>query len=228
MKDFHRILEALKLDTNLNRASAGALEELARHAHLAEFERGDYVFSSGDDTDNVYVVESGKVILSRESPSGKAFTFLVAVRGIPLNAVACFMEGPRLFSARVVEQAGVIVIRSQIFRQWVLDHPRVTAGILATLGALLDGTYTRILDLIDQNAETRILNALNMLSRRIGPTLPLTNEDVAEMTGVSRETAARVISQLQKLNLISKSRGSIEILDIPRLQELSTSPFFIL
>ncbi len=228
MKDFHRIFEALKLDANLNRSSSEALVELARSAHLVEFERGEYVFTAGEASNYVYVVESGKIILSREAPSGKAFTFLVAARGIPLNAITCFMARPRLFSARVAERAAVVAIPAPVFRQWVLDHSEVTEGILETIGSLLDGTYTRIIGLIEQSAETRILNALNMLSGKIGPILPFTNDDMAEMTGISRETAARVISRLHRINLISKSRGSIEILDKTRLQELSTSPFFML
>jgi len=96
------------------------------------------------------------------------------------------------------------------------------------MGNLLDGAYTRILDLIDESAEQRILNALNMLSLRIGPDLPMTNSDIADMTGTSRETAARVISRLQEAGLIRKSRGHIEILNGPQLDGLSTSPFFIL
>lgn len=226
MKYIQRIVETLKLDVNLNRSTGEALGELARKAHLLEFDRGEYVFTSEDGSDHVHLVERGIVILSREAPSGKAFTFLIAVRGMPLNAVNCFMAGPRLFSARVVERATVVAIPSPVFRQWVLEHPKVTAGILETMGNLLDGTYTRILDLIDQSAETRVLNALNMLSGRIGPILPLTNGDVAEMTGVSRETAARVISHLHKVSLIAKSRGAIKILDKALLQSLSTAPFF--
>ena len=57
---------------------------------------------------------------------------------------------------------------------------------------------------------------------------PLTNGDVAEMTGVSRETAARVISSLQKKDLISKSRGVINVLDRKKLQDMSTAPYFML
>ena len=228
MKDFQRIVETLKLDVNLNRSTGEALEELALKAHLLEFDRGKYVFNSGDALDYVHIVESGIIILSREAPSGKAFTFLIAVRGMPLNAITCFMAGPKFFSARAADRATVVAIPSAVFRQWVLDHPKVTAGILDTMGNLLDGTYTRILDIIDQSAETRILNALNMLSGKIGATLPLTNGDMAEMTGVSRETAARVISRLQKINLISKSRGSITVLDKTELQKLSTGTFFML
>jgi CRP-like cAMP-binding protein len=174
------------------------------------------------------LVESGRVILSKDAPSGKAFTFLIATRGLPLNAVACFKPRPRFFSARAVEKTMVIAIPSPAFKQWVLENADVAACILDTMGNLLDGAYTRILDLIDESVEQRILNALNMLSLRIGPDLPMTNNDIADMTGTSRETAARVISRLQEAGLIRKSRGHIEILNGLQLDGLSTSPIFIL
>lgn len=228
MKHFQRIIETLKLDINLKRGTGKALAELARSAHLLEFGRGEYVFTAGDRSDYVHLVENGRIILSREAESGKVFTVLIAVRGMPLNAVTCFMARPKMFSARVAERSTVVAIPSTVFRQWVLDHPNVAAGILDNMADLLDSSYTRIMDIIGQSAENRILNALSTVCDRIGPTLPLTNGDVAEMTGVSRETAARVISHLQKVNLISKSRGTITILNKTQLKELSTSPFFML
>ncbi len=222
-----RIIEALQADANLHYASEQALAELARHARLQDFDKGEYIFAAGDDSDHVYIVESGRVVLSKESPSGKVFTYLIALRGMTLNGVTSFMAR-RIFSARVAEQSTMVVIPDQVFRLWVLGQPEVASGIFNTMGELLNGAYARILDLIDESAENRILNALNMLSSRVGADLPLTNNDVAELTGVSRETAARVISNLQKLGLISKTRGSIRILDETQLKDLSTSPFFIL
>jgi CRP-like cAMP-binding protein len=168
------------------------------------------------------------VVLTRESPTGKAFTFRIAGRGTPLNAVTCFRDRPRFFSARVAEPTTVLAIACEIFRTWVLDNPIVADGIINAMGDLLDGAYTRILDIIDGSVEERILNALTMLSARIGPDLPLTNADVADLVGTSRETAARVISRLQEFSLITKTRGKITIINQQKLDDASTSPFFIL
>ena len=227
-KVFRDILETLKMEICLSRASDSSLFELARVARRLEFFKGEYIFNDGDASEYFYLVESGRVILSKDAPSGKAFTFLIATRGLPLNAVACFKPRPRFFSARAVEKTMVIAIPSTAFKQWVLQNADVAACILDTMGNLLDGAYTRILDLIDESAEQRILNALHMLSLRIGPDLPMTNNDIADMTGTSRETAARVISRLQEAGLIRKSRGHIEILNGLQLDGLSTSPIFIL
>lgn len=228
MHETEILLRTLQEDVNLRHASPEALDRLAQNARRVAYEKGDYVFDAGDPADYYYLVESGRVVLAKESPSGKVFTFMIALRGRPLNAITCFKSGVRFFSARVAEKAVLIAIPCHVFKAWVLDNPDVVAGILTTMGNLLDGAYTRILDIIDESAEKRVLNSLVMLSARVGTELPLTNNDVAEMTGVSRETAARVISRLQEGGLLEKSRGSIRILNLEQLEELSTSPFFVL
>jgi len=221
------IIETLRLDKNFGHAPESSLFELARAARRRTFSKGAYIFHAGDASDYFYLVDSGRVILTRDAPSGKSFTFLVAVRGVTLNAVACFKPRPRFFSARAAEQTTVIAIPSREFKCWVLGNPGVAAAILDTMGDLLDGAYNRIIDLIDESVEQRIVNALTMLSSRIGPNLPLTNNDIADMTGTSRESAARVISRLQKTGLLAKSRSHIEILNMSQLDGLSTGPIFI-
>ena len=162
------IIETLQADVNLRLATPAALAELAESVHRVHFQKGEYVFEAGDDSNFFYIVESGRVILLKEAPSGKVFTFLIAVRGMPLNAITCFRSGFRFFSARVAEKATVLAIPCDMFKLWVLRNPDVVVGILNTMGELLDGAYTRILDIIDESAEKRVLNALTMLSSRIG------------------------------------------------------------
>lgn len=222
------IADVLRLDANLGRAPRESLVELAREARRLRFDKGDYVFCAGDPSEEYCLVESGRVILSKESPSGTVITHLVAVRGMPLNAVTCFRARRRFFSARVAEASTIVAIPCREFTRWVGAHPEVGLGILSTMGEMLDGAYTRILGLVDESAETRVLNALSMLAARMGPELALTNSDVAELVGVSRETAARVVSRLQDAGLLAKSRGSITILDRDRLDGMATSPRFVL
>ena len=220
------IIETLKLESAMGRAAGPALEDLARHAQRKRFEKGEYLFNIGDESENYYIVESGRVILSKDTPSGKAFTCYIAVRGTPLNAAACLKPRPRFLSARAAKNTTVLAIPSPIWKQWVLDNPEVLSAILDIMCDLLDSAYTRILDLIDESVEQRVLNALNMLSTSFGPNLPMTNNDIADMTGTSRETAARVMSRLQEVGLLSKSRGQIKILDMSQLDGMMTSPFF--
>lgn len=223
---YRKNIETLKLEAALGRATRPALADLAQHARRKKFEKDQYIFNVGDESNNYYVVESGRVILSKETPSGKAFTCYIATQGIPLNAVACLKPRPRFLSARAAQKSTVLAIPSRIWKQWVLDNPEVSSAILDIVCDLLDGAYTRIVDLIDESVEQRVLNTLSMLSSSFGSDLPMTNNDIADMIGASREAAARAISRLQETGLLSKSRGKIKILNSHQLDRMTTSPSF--
>lgn len=221
------IVRVLQTDINLRLAEPEALVLLARRARQLQFAKGEYVFHAGEAATHFYLMQRGKVIMSKEAPSGRSFTYLVAGPGMSLSGIACFKDGPRLFTARVVEDATVLSIPSAEFRAWVQDNPAVAIGILGTMGDMLNGAYTRVLDLIDESVETRVVNVLRMLHARLGTDLPLTNSDIAEMTGTSRESAARVVSRLQAAGILSKSRGRITICD-PECLSAPSGPFFII
>lgn len=198
------------------------IEELAIMASRRFYKKGEFIFHAGDKTDHCHFVESGCVLLSKESPSGKSIAFLLAERGATLNAVTCFKPCARFFSARSIEKSSVLVIPSNNFKQWVFRNPALTKNIIITLGDLLDAAYQRILDIVEESVEQRIINILFMVSRRLGLTLPLTNKDIADMSGTSRETAARIISKLQGSGIIIKSRSKIKIINVSQLKSLST------
>lgn len=222
----HRI-ETIRLHPAYRSLSDEILSKLAIKTHLICFAKGEFIFHEDDPSNNMYIVESGRVIVEKNAASGKTFTFVVAVRGVTLNAVTCFKKKPRFLSARAVEKTTLLKASCHDFSSWIIEHPEVAIETIDTLGTLLDGAYNRIIDLIDESAEQRILNALMMLFSRLGDNLPFTNMELADMTGTSRETAARVISRLQSAGLLSKSRSQIEIKDPDRLIKLSGNHIFL-
>ncbi|MBC8342368.1 MAG: Crp/Fnr family transcriptional regulator [Bacteroidetes bacterium] len=222
----HR-METIRLHPAYKSLPDEILSKLAKKFHIIHFAKGEYIFHQDDPSDNMYIIESGRVIVEKNASSGKTFTFVVAVRGVTLNAVTCFKKSPRFLSARAVEKTTILTTSCHDFSSWVIEHPEVTVETINILGTLLDGAYNRIIDLIDESAEQRILNALMMLFSRLGKNLPFTNMELADMTGTSRETAARVISRLQSANLLSKSRSQIEITDPDKLIELAGNHVFL-
>ena len=217
-------IETIRLHRDFSNLPVQEIMELAAMASREFYRKGEFIFHSGDPTEHCHFVESGYILLSKESPTGKSFAFLLAEKGATLNAVTCFKPSARFFSARAIENASVLAISRSNFQQWVQTHPGVTKNIIITLGELLDASCQRIVDLVGASVEQRIINTLCMMSLRLGLTLPLTNKDLAEMTGTTRESTARTIRNLQDSGLLSKSRGKIKILNASKLTAMSTSP----
>ena len=227
-KDILDRIRIIRLHPAYESLSDQILSDLAEKTKRMYFAKGDFIFHQEEPSDSMYIIETGRVIVAKNAPSGKTFTFVVGLPGATLNAVTCFKQRPRYFSATAVEDTTVLAASSHDFSAWVLSHPQVTIGTIDILGSLLNEAYNKIIDLIDESVEQRIINTLMMLYSRIGPRLPFTNMELADMTGTSRETAARAISRLQAAGLISKFRSRIEIIDPDRLKELSGNHIFLI
>lgn len=221
--DVAQKIEVLRFHRDFCTLPEQNIKELAAMANRRFFKKGEFIFHAGDPTNHCHFVESGCILLSKSTSTGKSITFLLLEKGATLNAVTCFKPCPRFFSARVLKNASVLAIPRKDFKDWVFKNPELTNNIICTLGDLLDAAYHRMIDQVNESAEQRIINTLYMISSRLGSTLPLTNNDLADLIGTSRETAARSIVKLQKSGLLSKSRGKITILNATQLKFLSTT-----
>ena len=75
-----------------------------------------------------------------------------------------------------------------------------------------------------ESAEVRVVMVLLLMESKFGPVIPLTREEIAELSGLTVETTIRVVSRLKKERLVSPSpRGSVRI-NAPRLRAYLESP----
>ena len=92
------------------------------------------------------------------------------------------------------------------------------------LGGRLREAQNRLSDFAGERVEQRIARILLMLHAKIGPVLPFTKQEVADMAGTTVETAIRVISRLKSAGIIRSGRGKMTIIDEKKLRLLSQGP----
>ena len=204
------------------------LTSLAELGQLQTFNRGDILFNQGDDPHQAHIVHIGRVKVFRVSGAGHTVTMIVAGPFNTLNATACFGFKPRMFTAQALEETEVLAIPTREFVKFVIHSPTCAELLATTLGMHLSSAYSRIMDLIEEGVEQRILNVLKLLSERLGQNLPLTNTDLAELAGASRESTSRMISRLNEAGILTKKRGRIEIINPNRLNELASDRYFFI
>ena len=109
----------------------------------------------------------------------------------------------------------------------LIEHPMINRTILKTLSSRCRDAWRQIEVLNFYKTEARIRTALYHLSRDKGIKtsaglridLKLTHRELAELTGISRETATQVISQLQNDNIVRIKQRQFLILDPDKLLE---------
>jgi CRP/FNR family transcriptional regulator len=96
--------------------------------------------------------------------------------------------------------------------------------IINILGGRLRDAQGRLKDLAGERAQQRLARILLMLASRMGHTIPFTRQELADMAGMTTETAIRLTSQLKERGIISSVRGQLIIVDEVKLRALAEGP----
>jgi CRP-like cAMP-binding protein len=192
---------------------------LTRQATAVVFEKGAFVFKEGDTANFWYTVYDGLVQVFKTSGSGKNVTFTIATRGDTLTASALSMEN-YFVSTQAMNDVTVLKIGRKEFLHFLNTHNSVAMAIITLMSHRLNREYERIVDIVGEEVELRLVHSLCLLAGKFGPTLSLTRQELANFAGTTTETTIRVLSRLKKRGVISgsASRGEIIIADLKELQ----------
>ncbi|WP_056009616.1 Crp/Fnr family transcriptional regulator [Dethiosulfatarculus sandiegensis] len=202
------------------------LANLAELSSIRFYKKGEYIFHEGDTPRYFKVVVEGLVKLSKSTESGKAYTAVMGWPGDTLNAVTLFEDLPRFLSAQAIRTSTILCLKKTDFVDFVFQHPTVALRIIKILGHLVQTSYERILDMVAEKAEQRIINMLFMLYKKFGHTLNFTNQELADLVGATTETTIRIMGQLRKQGIVQSARGRIQIADPVALEKLGRGPFW--
>ena len=196
-------------------------ERLYPHLRLVSMPLGKALYEPGDVLQYVYFPVDSIVSLLYVLDNGASAEISVVGRE-GLIGVALFMGGETTPSRAIVQSAG----HAYRLAGTLLKEEFHRSGGLQLL--LL--RYTQ--SLITQMAQTAVCNRhhsvdqqlcrwlLLSLDRLASNELVMTQELIANMLGVRREGVTEAAGKLQKLGVISYSRGHITVLDRPKLEEL--------
>ena len=200
------------------------LAELSKLTIERSFKPDEFVFWEGDAPDYFYIVSEGRIKIVKYSSSGKEFIIAFFDPGEMFGEVAVFEGKPYPASAQAVADTKILGIKKDDFLSFLATRPRVALGIINVLGGRLRDAQSRLKDLAGERVEQRLARTLLMLSSKLGPTLPFTRQEIADMAGTTTETAIRITSQLKDRKIIRSLRGKIIILDETKLKLLSEGP----
>jgi len=200
------------------------LNELAGLAIDRSLTPNEFVFWDGDIPEWFYIIAEGKVKVLKHSSSGKDFIIAFFGPGEMFGEVAVFENKPYPASAQAVVETRVVGLKKDDFLSFLANRPQVALKIIGVLGGRLRDAQNRLRDFAGERVEQRLASVLLMLSAKLGPTLPFTRQEIADMVGTTIETTIRVMSTLKDRSIIRPVRGKVIILDEQKLKLLSEGP----
>ncbi len=202
--------------------AAAALRGSMVEVHLL---RGEALFHEGDEGDRLYVVLSGKIKLGRTSPDGRENLLAVLGPGEMFGELSLFDPGPRTSTATAITEARLIGLGNEDLHPWLAGRPEVASQLLRALAARLRRTNVALADLVFSDVPGRVAKALLDLGRRFGEPGPegihvahdLTQEELAQLVGASRETVNKALADFNARGWIRLEARAVAILDEERL-----------
>ena len=210
----------LKNSTIFSNLSDDELTELAAICAERSFKPDEFIFWEGDAPEWFYIIAEGRVKILKHSSSGKEFIIAFFDSAEMFGEVAVFENKPYPASAQSVTETRVMGINRDDLLSFLANHPQVVLKIISILAGRLRDAQNRLRDFAGERVEQRLASVLLMLSAKLGPALPFTRQEIAEMAGTTTETAIRVISHLKDRQIIRSLRGKIIVLDEKKLRLL--------
>ncbi|MCL1898983.1 MAG: Crp/Fnr family transcriptional regulator [Promicromonosporaceae bacterium] len=201
-------------------------QALLRAMTPVEMPKGEPIFAQGDTGDVLYVIAAGKVKLGSLTSDGRESLLAVLGPGEMFGELAIFDPAPRSATATPIAPTVCYSLGHDDFVAWLQDKPAASLQLLAFLARRLRRTNASLSDMIFTDVAGRVAGTLLDLAARFGQQTAqgvtvvhdLTQEELAQLVGTSRESANKALSDFASRGWIERKGKTTTLLNLDRLR----------
>ena len=195
-------------------------------ARRRRFARGEVVFHEGDPGNTLHLVEKGHFAVRITTPLGDVGTLRIHGPGGFFGELAVISPAPRSATVSAVDKAETLSLTDVAIAELRAQSPAVDRVLLEAMvgevrrlsGALVEALYVPV--------NTRVVRRLIDLTGTFSSpgaaagdpvSIPITQEELAQLAGTTRPTANRVLGELEERGIVAVARGRIDVIDLDAL-----------
>ncbi len=202
------------------------LEHLNSRAIRRNVRSGTTIFTRGDPGTSLFAVCAGTVRISSPAPGGRSAIFNLISEGAVFGEIALLDGLTRTADATAVDDCELMVIERRDFIPLVHEQPEIALRIIELLCARLRQTTEQLEDVMVLELPGRLAKTLLHLAKKStptanGPKITLTQSDIGEMIGMSRESTNKQLRAWQDRKWLRLGRDGIEILNPDALADVA-------
>jgi CRP/FNR family cyclic AMP-dependent transcriptional regulator len=201
------------------------LEEISRVAVPRSYPKGVRVFHEGDRSDACYIVRSGDLRVTREHPDGRAIALATLGPGDIFGELAMLDGEARSASVEALSECQLLALPAADVRRLLRGSSEITVKLVVALTRRLREANERIARQSFQTVPSRVAGVLSQLTAeeaplqgREGVTIRMTQADLAQLAGTSRESVSRFLAVLERAGVVHVGRGRVTVLEPRRLR----------
>ncbi|MFL5846160.1 MAG: Crp/Fnr family transcriptional regulator [Solirubrobacteraceae bacterium] len=200
---------------------ASDLERVAAVAVPRSFPPHHIIFREGDESDTCYVVSTGHARAVREHGDGRTISLAHFGPGDIFGELAMFDDERRSATIETLDDVRAVAILGADMRRLIREHPDLAVKLVISLGRRLRETNERLARQSFQTVQSRVAEVLGQLcvqaqseGENDGDVLvTITQADIAQLAGSSRESASRFLAVLERAGVVTQGRGRLTVHD---------------
>jgi CRP-like cAMP-binding protein len=216
VKDLARVLGGVPMFAELPHE---ALEKLVAAARVRRFRRSQAIFSTGDPSDSLLVVITGRITVVVRSADGGELMLAVVGAGQTLGELGVIDGGPRSADADTLDETEALVIPRQAVLDLQRDYPQVMAAMLSEVAAGFRRLTDATADLVFLDLPRRVAKVLLEHPRSADGKVDLgmSQEQLSHLVAGTRQSVNQALRGFERRGWITLAGRAVLLRDAEAL-----------
>lgn len=209
--------------------SAENLDDILRDAHSLRFAKNANVFVQGGEAHSFFLLLHGRVRAHKLTAAGEQVVIRFIAPGEMFGVAMAIGRDAYPATAVAVVDSVLLAWPSSAWPGLLSRHPSLGVHTMQTLGARLQESQARVMEMSTQEVERRVAHALLRLLSQGGKQtsegvlidFPISRQDIAQMTGTTLHTVSRILSAWEERGLVLSGRQKVTVRDPAQLSRLA-------
>ncbi|WP_072906999.1 Crp/Fnr family transcriptional regulator [Anaerobranca californiensis] len=219
-------------------ADGETLQTIANLLKVKDYSKGSHIFLEDEKAFGVCFLIEGAVKLLKSDQFGKEHILKMVPEGSVFGEVVLFLGGNYPATALAVKDSKVAILYNEDLEKQVVSNPLLAINLIKIISTRLRIAQDKIKELALLDAKRRLYNlilrwaeakcygctgcikCIKCSNDKIIIDMKLTQQEIAELIGTTRETVTRTLKELKDKGIIEFKKGKIILLALDRLKNL--------
>lgn len=211
------ILEAISRCGFFKDLQPDEFQAVVQEGRPYHIKQGEYFFHQGEPATHFYIIGAGEVKLSQLNADGQQTIVAYFGPGYGLGIIVVLSQTKYPVAAEAVTDCVALQFDHEITRLLMLKYPQLAINGMELVAEQFVSLQNRLEQMATQRVEQRVARSILQLVRQFGAKsdegvlidMPLTRQDLAEMTGTNLYNVSRIMSKWEQDGIVKTKRKQV-------------------